>query len=258
MKGSSLAAALLAIVMTDAASASAHDIWITTTGNGETTRAVVNYGHPFDRSPPDAEKVLDLAAITAESKVSLIAGLVPATWRGAPVIKSRPFNDNGHLLLATRYDNGYWVKISDKLYRNVNRRLVPDALDSLWSVKFAKTITGPGAPWDKMLGHELELLPLSDPAAVKPGGTLRVKVLFRGKPLLGVKVERGDGVTPMKEEGIPRFATNGDGIATIPINKPGPVLLALDYPVTPSATPELAATDLYNATLWFNVRYRNR
>jgi len=45
------------------------------------------------------------------------------------------------------------------------------------------------------------------------GQTLRVKVLFQGKPLSGADVERGDGTTVVAEKDIPRFATDADGIA---------------------------------------------
>ena len=61
------------------------------------------------------------------------------------------------------------------------------------------------------------------------------------------------GITPVVEQDIPRFKADHEGIATIPLVKSGPHLLAIDYRVTPSGTPELAAADLYNATLWFFV-----
>ena len=231
--------------------ASAHDIWLTTAGPSSARRVIVNYGHPNDRPPTAADKMLDLIAITREGKISLLDGLTPGYANGALVVRSPPIADGGHTLLATRYDNGYWVKISDKLYRNVSKRMAPDALDGLWSAKFAKAVTGPGAPWDTVLGHELEIVPLADPAAIRIGESLRVRVLFRGQPLAGAEVERGDGVTPMKEEDIPRFKSDDDGIAAIPILKAGPVVFAIDHRLAPSGAPELAAADLYNATFAF-------
>ena len=38
------------------------------------------------------------------------------------VAQSRPFGDDGHTLLAARYDNGFWIKTADGLYRNATRR----------------------------------------------------------------------------------------------------------------------------------------
>ena len=130
--------------------------------------------------------------------------------------------DSGNLLLAARYDNGFWIKMADGLYRNATRRLVPDAADSMWSGKFAKALTGPDALWENVLGHDLEIVPLSDPNKAKPGQTLRLRVLFHGKPLPGAGVERGDGVTAVAEKDTPRFATDADGIASVPVVKAGP------------------------------------
>jgi nickel transport protein len=55
------------------------------------------------------------------------------------------------------------------------------------------------------------------------------------------------------ENDIPKFTTDADGVAIIPVVKSGPHLLVIDYRVVPSATPDQANTDLYTATLWFTV-----
>jgi nickel transport protein len=251
-----LVAASLAIfiIVASAGTSCAHDVWLTFSGSASARRVIVNYGHPHDRPPAFADKLLDLQLISSGKQESLIEGLAPARSHGAIVAASRPFADDGHNLFAARYDNGYWVKIADKVFRNATKRLAPDALECLWSGKFAKAVTGPGAPWDKVAGHEMEIMPLSDPAAVRPGETLRVRVLFKGKPLAGGEVERGDGVTPVKEEDIPKFKTDAEGVASIPIVARGAHLLVIDHQVTPSATPDAATKDLYNATLWFSTR----
>jgi uncharacterized GH25 family protein len=236
-----------------ASDASAHDIWLTLDGDAGTRRAVINYGHPHDRPPAFAEKVVDLLEIKSGEKASLLDGMKPAVVDGTFVVETKPFADDGHVLLATRYDNGYWVKTKDGVYLNATKRLVPDAAEGLWSSKFAKAITGPGAPWQTILGHDLELVPLSDPAEVVPGQSLKLRVLFHGKPLAGGQIERGDGVSAVPEKDIPRFTTDADGIATVPIVQSGAHLLVIDYTVTPSAVPEQANEDLYTATLWFKV-----
>jgi nickel transport protein len=233
--------------------AAAHDIWLTLDGDTGSRRAVINYGHPHDRPPAFAEKVVDLFEIKSGEKTSLLSGLTPAVIDGTFVVETKPFADDGHVLLATQYDNGYWVKTKDGVYLNATKRLVPDAAEGLWSSKFAKAVTGPGSPWQTVLGHDLELVPLSDPAEVEPGQSLKLRVLFHGKPLAGGEIERGDGITAVPEKDIPRFATNADGVATVPIVQAGAHLLVIDYKVTPSAVPEQANEDLYTATLWFKV-----
>lgn len=250
---SSRATASLALgILLGIGTACAHDIWITTTGPADARRAVINYGHPYDRPPTVADKVIDIFAITKDGQQSLIKGLTTTRDGEWFVVETEPFADNGHTLLAVRYDNGYWIKTADG-YRNATNREVPDALETLWSVKFGKALTGPGAPWDRVLGHELEIVPLSDPLSVGPGQSLKLRVLFRGKPLAGGKIERGDGLTVVAEADIPRFTTNDDGVAEVPIVNAGPIQLVIDHDVSPSATPDLAKTDMFNATLWYVV-----
>ncbi len=252
MTSSRVMVSLASGILFGVTAASAHDIWITLTGPANARRAVVNYGHPYDRPPTVADKIIDIFVITKDGQESLIKGLTTTRERQWFVVETTPFRDDGHTLLAVRYDNGYWIKTADG-YRNATNREVPDAPESLWSVKFGKALTGPGAPWDKVLGHELEIVPLSDPPTVKAGQKLRLRVLFRGKPLVGGKIERGDGLTVVPEADIPRFTTDGDGVAEVPIVKAGPMQLVIDHDVSPSATPDLARTDMFNATLWYAV-----
>jgi nickel transport protein len=237
----------------NANAAIAHDVWLTLRGEADNRRVVINYGHPDDRPPAIADKVLDVVAIKSDGQTSLLEGLRAKQEQGIFVVETRTFPDNGHVLLAARYDNGYWVKLPSGLYRNATRRLAPEAVETLWSSKFAKAITGVGSPWQTEVGHDVEIIPLSDPAAIKAGESLKVRVQFHGQPLPDGAVERGDGVTALPEKDIPKFGTDADGVATIPIVKPGPHLLVIDHRVAPSATPDQANSDLYTATLWFSV-----
>ncbi|MET4481196.1 DUF4198 domain-containing protein [Bradyrhizobium sp. F1.13.3] len=243
----------IALLLGSLAPSLAHDVWLTLSGPASARRVVVNYGHPDDRPPAFADKVVDIFAITQSGRSSLLDGLAAASENGFQIARTKPFLDDGHTLLAARYDNGFWIKTTGGVFRNATRRLVPDAVESVWSAKFAKAITGADAPWPELLGHDLELVPLSDPAKVQPGEALKIKVLFRGKPLSDAEVERSDGKTPVAEKDIPTFKTDADGIVTIPIAKPGPHLLVIDHRAAPSVTPDQATADLYNATLWFGV-----
>jgi nickel transport protein len=83
------------------------------------------------------------------------------------------------------------------------------------------------------------------------GQELRLRVLFRGLPLAGGEIERGDGLTVVPEADIPRFTTDSAGVAEVPIVKSGPMQLVIDHSVSPSTTPTLAKTDMFNATLWY-------
>lgn len=236
--------------------ASAHDVWLTLAGDADQRRVIVNYGHPDDRPPAIADKIVDLVSVAATGRTSLMPGITVIQESRISIVTSRPFADSGRLLIGSRYDNGFWTKTADGRYRNATRRSIPDAVESVWSAKFAKAISGSGSPWQSVLGHDLEIVPIVDPGEVLPGQKVKLQVLFLGKPLAGAEVERGDGVTPVLEKDIARFKTDGEGIVSIPIEKFGPHLLVIDHRVEPSRTPDQANADLYVATLWFNVSDR--
>lgn len=48
----------------------------------------------------------------------------------------------------------------------------------------------PSEDWRERLGLELEFVPESDPAKLKPGATLPVQLLWRGQPAANIRVER--------------------------------------------------------------------
>lgn len=242
------------LVCVSAGPAFAHDVWLTFTGHGAARRILVNYGHPNDRPPAFAEKIVEIDAVSSNGKTSLLKGVASMQDGGISVVATTEVKEAGPLLVTARYDNGFWTTGADGEVRNVTRRSVPNAKDSLWSGKFAKLVTGPGAPWQTVAGHDLEIVPLSDPAEAKPGETLKVRVQFQGKPLARARVARADGVTHVAEGQIPRFTAGSDGVAEVGIEKAGPQLLVAERAQKPSATPDQAGTDLYNATLWFVVK----
>lgn len=56
------------------------------------------------------------------------------------------------------------------------------------SAKALLTAGAPGAGFDRPAGHPLEIIPLRNPATLKPGEELPVRILFRGAPLKGAQV----------------------------------------------------------------------
>jgi len=242
------------------ASAFAHDVWVTTVQAPDGMGALIHHGHPGDRKSPDPDKLFELRVIGPDGQDRRQPlTLTPMVLDGVPVLLTSALPDKaqpGTWLLAARYDNGYWVK-TEYGYRNTSKREIPGALDSLHSMKYAKALVIQQAPsadaFALVLGHRLELVPVDDPFKVSVGGVLRVRVLYEGKPLAGVDVEIGDGVTPQKEKNIPRYRTNGEGIAEVPIRKPGLQLIVVDH-TAPSRHPDLAAKELMAATLSFVVQ----
>lgn len=250
------AALLVVSVLVVACPVSAHDVWVTVDKNQiGSLRAMVHHGHPGDMKTPDQDKLFEFNMFAeGQSKRSLLPGIKNASQGNMPVLITEPVAiERGFVLLAARYDNGYWVKTPNG-YRNTSKQQVPSAEDSLLSIKFAKALFQTSAAesheYGKIIGYRLELVPLGNPFLAKPGESLQVRVYFDGKPLVGTEVEIGDGITPMEEKEIPRFKTDNQGVAVIPVSKWGLQLFVVDH-ILPSTHPELAERELYNATLSF-------
>jgi hypothetical protein len=77
----------------------------------------------------------------------------------------------------------------------------------------------PGPGFDRPAGMKLELTPLVDPATIKPGATLRVRLDFDGKPLAGVLVHAHTPATPTGPDSGAR--TDENGVAAITISTHG-------------------------------------
>lgn len=249
---------MIVVGLVIAVSANAHDVWITIAPEREgTIRALVHHGHPGDRKTPDPDKLFEfIMRGNQESVSSLLPGITRAQQDGVPVLITDPValtNETGSVVLAARYDNGYWVK-TPQGHRNTSKRQVPDAEDSLYSIKFAKALFQIGAEttdvYQQKIGHRLELVPLSNPFTSKVGDILKVQVYFDGRPLRDNAIESGDGVTPMEEKDIPRYRTDRHGIAAIPITRSGLHLFVIDH-LDASIHQDLASRELYNATLSF-------
>ena len=230
-----LAAAFLAL----GAPASAHDIWLDPTGSG----VQVLYGHPHEPELPSAGKLMSLTAYEPSGAVVLKAKL-----ESGPALRAA---HQGDALFAAAYDNGYWVRLPDGSYRNASKRMLPQADKSLWSVKFAKAVSGPTAPWDKIVGQPLEIVPLEQPTSAS--GKIRVRVLFEGRPLTGASVVATDGVTFKSDADQARATTDAEGVAVVALRRAGPQVLGVNHRVTPSQTPALADSDNYGATFAFTV-----
>ncbi|GJD47563.1 hypothetical protein OPKNFCMD_0271 [Methylobacterium crusticola] len=232
--------------------AAAHDLWLTLSNAEAGPQVRVNFGHPGQRRTPNLPKVLDLAAETPEGSTDLRPALKPAAADVPPALVAALPTKPARTLVAARYDAGYWVTLRDGGRRNASRRVAPDAREARWAMKFAKAAFGPAAPWQKVVGHTLEIVPLEVPAAT--AGAIRVRVLFRGAPLPGAALIYGEGTTDHPGESrLPVYTTDAEGVATVPIRKAGAQVVTVSQTVSPSATPMLADEDVYTASFAFRL-----
>jgi nickel transport protein len=103
-------------------------------------------------------------------------------------------------------------------------RKTPDASNPYKIEKFSKAlvnVTPADNGFSTVIGDTLEIVPLTNPATVKPGDELTVKVLFKGQPLTTNVYATYDGFS--KEENTYAYYTEGhkDGTAKVKITQPG-------------------------------------
>jgi uncharacterized GH25 family protein len=116
----------------------------------------------------------------------------------------------------------------------------------------AKMLLGVGAAQgrDRALGLPLELIAGRNPYDLKPGDTLPVRLLYRGKPIAGVAIFTFNRVDPKNPV---RTVTDTEGRVTIALPATGAYLLNAVHMFQPAAGEESDWTSLW-ASLTFALR----
>lgn len=106
---------------------------------------------------------------------------------------------------------------------------------------------------NKVLGQAMEIIPLDNPADLKVGDFMTVKVLYNGKPYNGMIYATYSGFST--EENAFAYATKTDknGTAKIKILCPGIWLIKADYQ-EPYSDPSECDVESFVATLTFEVK----
>ena len=98
--------------------------------------------------------------------------------------------------------------------------------------KFAKTLINPSADdtlYKKALGQDLEIVLLTNPADVKPGGEIKAEVLLNGKPVKAPLSLTYDGYSKEMDTYMIKVETGADGMATLKVVRPGLWMLRTEY-----------------------------
>lgn len=132
--------------------------------------------------------------------------------------------DGAHLIVAD-IERDFWTKTGDK-WVNLPKSKVPAYQQSIAFWYLSKAIPsskGDTHFYQKNLGYPFEIIPLDNPALIKPGeGRFRLKVLFRGNPEFGAPVEvTYMGFSKNPEIKVASVLTDKNGIAEVPAGKPG-------------------------------------
>ena len=260
----------------------AHDFWIVPTafmvdeGGALELRGQTSTHFPSSVSAVVPERIADARLIAASSEERLtdfsVSGnslmirhrpaargqrvvavaLVARSARTTPGELQRYIALEGAPELAARYEREGTYPKTDSVTRA--------------SAKFAKTVievgrAGPRA-FSRVAGHPLEIVPLADPASLRSGDTLPVRVLYRGRPVQGAHVHAGAAhaavTDPAPAAGSPEsntdisVETDANGVARVPLREGGiwnvRTLHGAPQPATAGTWEVLFATLVFNVT----------
>lgn len=239
---------------------SAHDLFLVTGVKGAEGMVCARIGEHFPESMNGltADRV-DLFQLRARGGTKQLTGAESAKQFCAQlpetpgviemVVKPRfiklaakDFNDyihgeNFRQVIASREAHGQTGVEGRELYSRYAKLLVGDIADNA----------------TRLLGHTLEIVPEKNPLRLKPGDSLPVRVLFRGKPLAGVRVSAAYEGVELKGHEFPVTAeTDQEGRAILKLDRSGLWYARLIHMIPAEGEPNVDWRSFF-ATLTFRL-----
>jgi cobalt/nickel transport system permease protein len=212
---------------------SAHDFLIEQKGQ----EILLLYGHGAQAMEFESAKVAKLKAVDAQGRELSV--------QKEQRDKSLALKVGGQpAAVMAEIDNGYWSKTIYG-WKELPKRKASRVVEAIRSLYFTSMLLSWNpAIQDASGGARLEILPMADPFAMKPGDQLSVKVLGSGKPLPGIEVVGFDHAK--------RGITNKDGVIQVPVIA-GLNLVTVEYKEKIKDDPDADALSM-TATLTFEVK----
>lgn len=229
----------------------AHDLWITCpkAKAGQKLAMEIIYGHSFPNDELIApEEVAEVYLMGPKGKIKAAPGADKKFVSAQPLAAGSYIAVSGNKAkFWTKAPSGYVHKTKDQ---------VPEAIKCIRSVKYGKAIVnlgGKATTVSKPLGQDLEIVPLKNPANLKMGEDLPVKVLLAGKPL--PKAEVTATFAGFSKDRAMAFynKTNKDGMVKVKLWHPGFWMVRINQQ-TPYKDPVKCDTMSKTATLTFEIK----
>ena len=209
----------------------AHDLWIEasnfTPDPGQDVRIKLAYDHIFPAKDLMEDKNLkEIYMLDPGSKRIDIKKLSETEYEAV-----KPLKEKGAYLIVSAQKARFWTKTTEGYKSDQSKKGLKNVISCTNSLKFGKGIINSGKGEDKAIakpiGHDLEIIPLVNPAAMHPGDALSIKILFKGKPLASSYVYATYmGFSEEKDTYAYTTKTNAEGDAKIKMLKQGIWLIA--------------------------------
>lgn len=147
-------------------------------------------------------------------------------------------------------NNGIWAKMPDGEWVKKTKAEAPEATITTNNYKYAVYLNGPlSGPLPSFPDQVIQIVPV-DAIPERMGEPLKVRVLYKGKPIAGARVI-ADLVNDPDAE---KIVTGADGVATIRVRNQGLNVVNAIYD-GPSDDPAKAAKMEHEATLTFVLQH---
>ncbi|MFW9997290.1 MAG: DUF4198 domain-containing protein [Candidatus Odinarchaeota archaeon] len=237
----------------------AHDLWVTVDPyalgkTGSPSLAIFN-AHRFPAGADDylAADRLDQAFLVSPKGAKMMAS-AKADGNYGP---QASLKETGTYLAVALPRNGFATKTTEGYQKGKTKKDVDNVIECKYSRKFAKAVFTVGRPGgeavSKALGHAMEIVPLKDPATLKTGDVLPVKVLVEGKPARTLVYGTYAGFSESPNTFGYTTRTDKEGIARIKMIHDGAWVLIAKHE---EAYPDTAECDkqAWAASLTFEIR----
>ncbi len=180
---------ILGLLLTSLAlSANAHRVWVESEAiEGKTLQANLGYGEfPTLEEIPEKrlhffDKGMNLLSKTGSAKLTQIGKNYH--------FESQQKLQAGTYLLSAQYNPTFWSKNAEG-WKQADMKNTPNATYCEQTAMYGKQIINVGnvdvadsSVFAEQVGHELEIVPMVNPASVKVGERFKVVVLYQGDPL---------------------------------------------------------------------------
>lgn len=228
-------------------SAQAHMLWFNLSnyqpGAGETVWVEIGWGHKYPRDQVIGEGWLErVYAINPEGKKVTLERIFPSFYRLVP-------REKGAYLIVCELKSGF-LSITTSGHKLGNKKQFKNVVSCFKYIMNAKALIEVGGKSDgfsRMAGEPLEIIPLKNPANLKPGDTMPLKIVFKGKPLAQVNLQAiyAGYKTDEKHHWAVEKKSDSDGVVRIKLNPKGQWMFKVNYK---SPYPDRSEADQYSYT----------
>ena len=242
-----------------------HLVWINATDYtptfyerfGARTKVYFGYGHKYPvHDFIKAERLTEFRCNSSENKGK---DLKPGSggFLATPIKLKKP----GTYLVSAAVKPGFYTMYMDK--GKVRHKIGPmtgleGIISSLYHERYAKALINVGETDDAFfsipLGHKVEIIPMQNPAKLRTGDFLDLKILFDGKPARHFNVYSTYSGFSTDDDFAYATGTNAKGMTRIRLLHHGPWLVKADIKMpAPAELKDKCMQVHYTATLTFEV-----